>query len=120
MRERAVVAGRCPGLIIFNSLSMENIKEIVEIQLGHLRSRLQEKQIEIELTEKAKDQLARDGFDPVYGARPLKRAIQRKIQDPLALAIIEGRFREGDRVIVDADENGEMRFERAETAKVSA
>ena len=112
------MAGLRPGFIIFNSLSMENIKEIVEIQLGHLRSRLQEKKIEIELTEKAKDQLARDGFDPVYGARPLKRAIQRKIQDPLSLAIIEGKFKEGDRVAVDTDENGEMTFTAGELSAV--
>ena len=108
---------RIDEIIIFDSLSMEHIKQIVEIQLGHLAKRLRDRKIEIELTERAKEQLARDGFDPVYGARPLKRAIQRKVQDPLALALIDGRFREGDRILVDARDDGAMTFERAgETA----
>ncbi|HOM72294.1 MAG TPA: ATP-dependent chaperone ClpB, partial [Armatimonadota bacterium] len=83
---------RVDEIIVFNSLSKENIKRIVDIQLRHLKKRLEDKKIEIELTEKAKEQLAEEGFDPVYGARPLKRAIQRQVQDPLALALIEGRF----------------------------
>lgn len=105
---------RVDEIIVFNSLSKENIKRIVDIQLRHLKKRLEDKKIEIELTEKAKEQLAEEGFDPVYGARPLKRAIQRQVQDPLALALIEGRFKEGDRILIDADESGELVFEKME------
>ncbi len=105
---------RVDEIIIFNSLSMEHIREIVDIQLHQLKQRLEERKIEIDLTDAAKDLLAKEGYDPVYGARPLKRAIQRKLQDPLALALIEGRFAEGEKVRVDAAENGEMVFEKAE------
>jgi ATP-dependent Clp protease ATP-binding subunit ClpB len=104
---------RIDETIIFNSLSMDDIKRIVEIQLRHLKDRLADRKIDIELTEQAKEQLAKDGFDPVYGARPLKRAIQRKIQDPLALALIEGRFKEGDKIIIDTNDAGEMVFEKS-------
>lgn len=105
---------RVDEIIVFNSLSKENIKEIVEIQLGHLRKRLEERKIELILTDKAKDQLADEGYDPIYGARPLKRAIQREVQDPLALALIEGRFRVGDKIEVDANEEGKMTFSKIE------
>jgi ATP-dependent Clp protease ATP-binding subunit ClpB len=110
---------RVDEIIIFNSLSMEDIKQIVDIQLRHLKDRLEERKINTELTDKSKEQLAKDGFDPVYGARPLKRAIQRKIQDPLALALIEGRFKEGDKVIIDADDKGNIIFEKAGEPTVS-
>jgi ATP-dependent Clp protease ATP-binding subunit ClpB len=104
---------RVDEIIIFNSLSQDDIRRIVEIQLSHLAKRLAERNIEIELTDKAKEKLAKDGYDPVYGARPLKRVIQREIQDPLALAIIEGRFKEGDKVRVDVDDSGSIVFEKA-------
>lgn len=109
---------RVDEIIVFNSLSKDDIKHIVEIQLKRLRKRLEDRKIEIELTEKAKERLADEGFDPVYGARPLKRAIQRKIQDPLALALIEGRFKEGDQITVDTDETGEIVFEKSEKPAV--
>jgi len=105
---------RIDEIIVFNSLSKDDIKRIVEIQLKHLRKRLEDRKIEIELTDKAKERLADEGFDPAYGARPLKRAIQRKIQDPLALALIEGKFKEDDRILVDTDEAGEIVFEKLE------
>jgi ATP-dependent Clp protease ATP-binding subunit ClpB len=93
---------RVDEVIIFHALTLENIKEIVEIQLRNLRKRLAERKISMTLTERAKEFLAKEGFDPVYGARPLKRAIQRFIQDPLALKILQGEFSEGDTVEVDA------------------
>lgn len=100
---------RVDDIIIFHPLGMEQLKTIVEIQLRRLKKRLADKKIEIELTEKAKEYLANEGFDPVYGARPLKRIIQRDIQNPLALKLIDGTFKEEDKVRVDA-ENGKLTF----------
>jgi len=94
---------RVDEVVIFHSLSREHIKKIVEIQLGYLEKRLKERKLSIELTEKAEEFLAEKGYDPVYGARPLKRAIQRYLQDPLAVQILEGNFSEGDTVLVDRD-----------------
>jgi ATP-dependent Clp protease ATP-binding subunit ClpB len=99
---------RVDEVIIFHPLSFENIKEIVEIQLRNLRRRLTDRKISLTLTERAKEFLAKEGFDPVYGARPLKRAIQRFIQDPLALKILQGEFSEGDTVEVDANQKNEL------------
>jgi ATP-dependent Clp protease ATP-binding subunit ClpB len=94
---------RIDEFVIFHSHDRDRIKEIVDIQLRELRRRLAEKKIDLELTEKAKDLLAATGYDPAFGARPLKRAIQRLIQDPLAKMIIAGEFGEGAAVVVDAD-----------------
>ncbi len=103
---------RVDDVIIFRSLTLENIKAIVEIQLRNLRKRLADRKISLKLTDRAKELLAKEGFDPVYGARPLKRAIQRLIQDPLALKILEGEFPQGDTVEVDANSNNEMVFSK--------
>jgi ATP-dependent Clp protease ATP-binding subunit ClpB len=92
---------RIDDIIMFNALGTEEIKQIVDIQIGHLEKRLAEKKITLALTDGAKEFLARTGFDPVYGARPLKRTIQHMIQDPLATKILEGSVREGDHVVVD-------------------
>jgi len=92
---------RIDEIIIFNALGEEEIKKIVEIQVGILSRRLSEHKISLELTEQAKAFLAREGFDPVYGARPLRRTIQYLIQDPLAVKILEGSVKEGDRVRID-------------------
>jgi ATP-dependent Clp protease ATP-binding subunit ClpB len=78
----------------------------VDIQMRHLQGLLAERRIGLELTEAARQHLADEGFDPVYGARPLKRVIQREVQDPLALALLRGEFREGDTVRVDARDGG--------------
>ncbi len=94
---------RLDDIIIFHSLTKEDIKQIVDIQLRHLEGLLAERHISIELTDAAKSQLAEEGFDPVFGARPLKRAIQRYLQDPLSIAILEGRVQDNQHVIVDAD-----------------
>ncbi len=93
---------RIDEVIIFHSLSREQIKQIVDIQLRRLARHLEEQEIGLELTDAAKDVLARDGFDPSFGARPLKRAIQRKVLDALAGEILEGRVPRGRKVIVDA------------------
>jgi ATP-dependent Clp protease ATP-binding subunit ClpB len=102
---------RIDAIILFRSLSKEDLEKIVEIQMRHLRRLLKERNLQVELTEDAKRYLAEEGFDPVYGARPLKRVIQRMVQDPLALAVLEGRFEAGDTVRVDA-QDGQLVFER--------
>jgi ATP-dependent Clp protease ATP-binding subunit ClpB len=101
---------RIDEIIIFNSLGADEIKKIVDIQMGFLNRRLRESKITLELTDKAKEFLANTGFDPVYGARPLKRAIQRLIQDPLAMKIIEGEIKEGNHVAMDV-KDGEVVFQ---------
>ncbi|HID85838.1 MAG TPA: type VI secretion system ATPase TssH, partial [Anaerolineae bacterium] len=90
-----------------------DLLQIVDIQLRRLRALLAERGIELELTEAAKRLLAEEGYDPVYGARPLKRVIQRRIQDPLAMKLLRGEFLEGDTVLVDA-EAGELVFRKRE------
>ncbi|HET7354107.1 MAG TPA: AAA family ATPase, partial [Gaiellaceae bacterium] len=110
---------RVDEVIEFKPLSKEQIAEIVELQLGRLRDRLAERRIEVELTEAAKGALAEAGWDPAYGARPLKRAIQRLVENPLALRLLEGDFADGDTVRVDA-EDGEIRFEKAAAAAIAA
>ncbi len=102
---------RIDELVIFHSLGLEQIKAIVEIQVKKLEKRLLERRIQLRMTEKAKEWLAREGFDPAYGARPLKRVIQKEIQDKLALRILEGKFREGSSITADVDERkGELVF----------
>ena len=100
---------RIDEIVIFNSLGQEEIKQIVDIQIGNLAKRLEQSKIRLELTEEAKELLARTGFDPVYGARPLKRTIQHLIQDSLATKILDGSIREGDRVVIGA-KDGEVVF----------
>jgi len=94
---------RIDGVIVFNPLTKEDIYKILDIELNPLITRLKEKGIIFEITPKAKDFLVHQGFDPDFGARPLKRAIQTNLQDPLALKILEGSLKEGDKVIADAN-----------------
>ena len=82
------------------------MKDIVAIQLGRLRKLLTDRRMSLDLTERALEWLGNAGYDPVYGARPLKRAIQRSLQDPLALMLLKGRLADGDKVQVDAGEGG--------------
>ncbi|PYO76798.1 MAG: ATP-dependent chaperone ClpB [Gemmatimonadetes bacterium] len=113
---------RVDEIIIFKPLSREQIKSIVDIQLERLRKRLAERRISLQLTPVALELIANEGYDPTYGARPLKRVIQRRIQDPLAMAILDGKFGEGDTVVVDA-EKGELIMRKAgrpEAAAVAA
>lgn len=95
---------RIDEIVIFNSLGHEEIKKIVDLQIDILRHRLDGNNIQVELTEEAKELLASTGFDTVYGARPLKRTLQHLIHDPLSMKILEGSIKEGDRVVVDADD----------------
>ena len=102
---------RIDELLIFHSLGIEEIKAIVEIQVKKLEKRLLERRIGLKMTEKAKEFLSKEGFDPAYGARPLKRVIQKEIQDRLAVRILEGKFKEGDTVTVDIESTkGELVF----------
>ena len=109
---------RIDDIVMFRPLGKEQIELIVELQLRRVRALLAERKVTLELTATAKSQLLREGYDPAYGARPMKRAIQRLIQDPLAMKILDGEVRPGDEVLVDADaKTGEMKFER-EPAKI--
>jgi ATP-dependent Clp protease ATP-binding subunit ClpB len=96
---------RVDEMIVFHALSEQHLKQIVEIQLGRLRERLQDRRITLELTEPAKEHLVRVGYDPTYGARPLKRAIQRELETALGRALLRGDIRDGDTVVVDFDPN---------------
>jgi ATP-dependent Clp protease ATP-binding subunit ClpB len=92
-------------------LSEEHLKQIVEIQLNGLRKRLADRHIELELTDRARGHLVRTGYDPNYGARPLKRAIQREIETPMARMILGGEIRDGHHVLVELDSSGKLKFE---------
>jgi ATP-dependent Clp protease ATP-binding subunit ClpB len=110
-RFRPEFLNRIDEIIIFNRLQRPQIRRIVEIQLRALRQRLAARSMDLEVSDAAMDLLAEEGYDPVYGARPLKRVLQRRIQDPVAVGILEGRFREGDTVVVDV-ENGDLVLRR--------
>jgi ATP-dependent Clp protease ATP-binding subunit ClpB len=118
MRElfRPEFLNRIDEVVEFRTLTREQLGEIVELQLERLRARLAERGLGLELTDAAKEHLAEAGWDPTYGARPLKRGIQRLIENPLALRLLEGTFAEGDTVRVDA-RNGELVFEQAPSAE---
>ena len=97
---------RVDEVIFFHALGLEHMKTIVGIQIRGLLKRLEGRKIHIELSDAAKALLVSEGYDPTYGARPLKRMIQRRVLDPLAMRVLEGEFREGDRVTVDVGDNG--------------
>jgi ATP-dependent Clp protease ATP-binding subunit ClpB len=110
---------RIDEVVVFHALSKEQLADIVELQLRRLRERLAERGLGLELTDAAKEQLVEAGWDPTYGARPLKRAIQRLVENPLALRLLEGEFAEGDTVRVDVDD-GELVFTKALAAEAVA
>jgi ATP-dependent Clp protease ATP-binding subunit ClpB len=110
---------RIDEVVEFKALSREQLSEIVELQLARLRARLAERGLQLELTDAAKEVVADAGWDPAFGARPLKRALQRLIENPLALRLLEGDFGEGDTIRVDA-QNGELVFEKASVAEPAA
>jgi len=93
-------------IIFFHALGRDDIRHIIDIQLRTLLRRLEDRKIHLELTDRARDVIIEEGYDPVYGARPLKRTLQRRILDPLALAVLGGQFGEGDTVTVDAGADG--------------
>jgi ATP-dependent Clp protease ATP-binding subunit ClpB len=104
---------RVDDIIIFRPLSHEDIEKIVDIQIQRVQRLLVDRKITIEVTPAAKTLLVAEGYDPVYGARPLKRAIQRLLQNPLAVAVLEGEYAEGDRVLIDrGKESNSLRFEK--------
>jgi ATP-dependent Clp protease ATP-binding subunit ClpB len=110
---------RVDEIVVFHSLSEEELKKILGVQLGRLRVRLAERHIEIELTEPAVTHLAREGYDPVYGARPLKRAIQKELETPIGRRLLAGEIRDGDKVIVGW-RNGEFTFSTKRTEQAEA
>ncbi len=118
-RFRPEFLNRIDEIVVFEELTRDQIAEIVELQLARLRERLAERRIELDLTDAAKEALADAGWDPAYGARPLKRAIQRLVENPLALRLLEGEFVDGDRVVVDASD-GELTFARAGATATAA
>jgi ATP-dependent Clp protease ATP-binding subunit ClpB len=97
---------RIDEIVVFEPLGRDEIRQIVQIQLRQLRARLAERNITLELTDEAQDYLANKGFDPAFGARPLKRLIQRELQDPLALKLLSGEMTEGSAVIVSVGDGG--------------
>jgi len=96
---------RIDDIIVFHRLGIKELKKVVDIQVATLAERLKAKGIELKLTEKAKDLLGRQGYDPVYGARPLKRVIQKLLQDPIALRMLQGELKEGETVSIEAQGN---------------
>jgi ATP-dependent Clp protease ATP-binding subunit ClpB len=109
---------RVDDIVVFHGLSREDLRKIVEIQLGHLRARLAERRIELELSEEAKEYFARVGYDPVYGARPLKRLLQREIETALARRIVSGEIRDRSKVVVDV-RGGKVVFEAVPLAEAA-
>ena len=107
---------RIDDVVIFHRLTKDDLGKIVDIQVAQLSERVRERGIEIELTDKARELLGNLGFDPTYGARPLKRVIQKQLVDKLALRMLEGEFAEGDTVEVDAAD-GELTFTKVKPAK---
>jgi len=97
---------RLDEIVIFQGLTEEQIKQIVDLMMKDVKKRLAERKITVELTEEAKVKLAKDGFDPAFGARPLRRTLQRQVENPLSTKILQGEFKEGDRVLVDAGPKG--------------
>ena len=103
---------RVDEVVIFHPLDRDDLRKIVDIQVAHLTKRLADRGIELTMTEAAENYLALRGYDPVFGARPLKRTIQKRVLDPLALKVLDGTFRDGDHVLVDLRQ-GELAFEHA-------
>jgi ATP-dependent Clp protease ATP-binding subunit ClpB len=105
---------RVDEIIFFHSLGLEHLKQIVDIQIRGLLKRLEERKIHVELSDTARAFLVAEGFDPMFGARPLKRTIQRRVLDPLAMRVLEGEFREGDSIVVDMGDN-DLRFQKKQS-----
>jgi ATP-dependent Clp protease ATP-binding subunit ClpB len=107
------LVNRIDEIIFFHALGREDLEHIIDIQIAQLTKRLEERKISVALSDAAKEQLVREGYDPTYGARPLKRTLQRRVLDPLALQVLDGAFREGDHVLVDGGVDA-LRFEKRE------
>jgi ATP-dependent Clp protease ATP-binding subunit ClpB len=106
-------------IITFHRLTEDQLKKIVEIQLSGLRARLAERHIEVVLTDGAREYLVKSGYDPAYGARPLKRAIQKEVETPLARRLVAGEIRDGQKVLV-SERNGGLNFEVESAVRAEA
>jgi ATP-dependent Clp protease ATP-binding subunit ClpB len=111
---------RIDEIVEFRPLDREQLSQIVELQLGKVRERLAARGIGLELTDAAREAVAEAGWDPQYGARPLKRALQRLVENPLATALLQGEFADGDLVRVDVNGDGDVTFEKAPVAEPAA
>jgi ATP-dependent Clp protease ATP-binding subunit ClpB len=109
---------RIDEIVVFHPLTREQLREIVDIQLRKLRERLSERKIELELTDKARDYFAERGYDPLYGARPLRRLIQRELESALGRKLLSGEIRDGSRVVVDSGPQG-LKFDSASLASAA-
>jgi ATP-dependent Clp protease ATP-binding subunit ClpB len=104
---------RIDDIVVFRPLGREDLRHIVELQLERVRRLLADRRMDLAITEAAEDLIAEEGYDPAFGARPLKRAIQRLVQNPLAMRILEGEFDDGDTIRVDRGEGDQLVFERS-------
>ncbi len=106
---------RVDDIVVFRPLGQPQLDRIIDLQLERLRKMLADRKIELEITPEAKRKVAEEGYDPAFGARPLKRAIQRTLQNPLAIGLLEGKFKDGDRIVADVDASGKLTFRTADT-----
>jgi ATP-dependent Clp protease ATP-binding subunit ClpB len=109
---------RIDEIVVFHPLAKEQLRQIVDIQLRRLRERLSERKIELELTDKARDYFAERGYDPVYGARPLRRMIQRELETALGRKLLTGEVRDVSKVVIDAGPGG-LRFNSEQLASAA-
>ena len=109
---------RVDEIVVFHRLTEVDIERIVDIQVGHLVNRLAARGLGLDLTDAARQWIAKTGYDPDFGARPLKRVLQREVADPIALDLLKGEFREGDTIVVDAKPDGGLVFDSAATAEI--
>ena len=109
---------RVDEIIVFHELTAEQLRGIVDLMVRDLQKRLEERKLGVELTDAAKSWLAQEGYDPVYGARPLRRLIERQVENPLSTRILRGEVAEGDRVIVDLVD-GKLTFDAGKAAEVA-
>ena len=105
---RPELLNRIDEIVVFHTLGRDELARIVEIQLGRLSKLLSDKQLKLELTDRAKVAVGKAGYDPVYGARPLKRALQRLVLDPLAIKVLKGDFKPGDTIRLDASASDDV------------
>ena len=116
---RPELLNRIDEIIVFDPLTEEDLKQIVELLLKDVRERLADRQVGLELTEAAKAALVKEGFDPIFGARPLRRTIERRVANPLSRRILAGEFAEGDTALVDY-RDGDYAFEKKVPVKAAA
>jgi ATP-dependent Clp protease ATP-binding subunit ClpB len=118
-RFRPEFLNRIDETVIFRRLTAAETRRIVDLQLRRLEGRLSDRKVTVEITDEARDLLAREGYDPAYGARPLKRVIQRLVENPLAMRLLEGRVADGSHVVIDTDDDG-IAFRTATAAERGA